>query len=124
MLEALQTAGLLDEFQAAKDVTLFVPYDAAWYKVGSIFDGMSVNDLRDLLRYHMVQGNVTYAAELENGGNNVYLNLTTMQGSSVAFTYDGAFWVNNNVLADRDDGFIANGNIIYVNGFVVFFFFF
>ncbi|KAK2074961.1 hypothetical protein P8C59_009127 [Phyllachora maydis] len=66
-LAALFAAGLVDEFAAARDVTIFAPRSAAFQAVAPALTALAPDDLRAVLRYHLVPGAVRPSARLTNG---------------------------------------------------------
>ncbi|KAM0506082.1 hypothetical protein D7B24_003290 [Verticillium nonalfalfae] len=66
-LGALYRAELVDEFAETANSTILAPHNAAWQRFGAGFESMGREELRRVLRYHLVPGRVLRAADLEDG---------------------------------------------------------
>ena len=120
LVEALYLTGMMNEIEVAKDITIFAPTDEAFHNVGSIFDGMDMDELKRILGYHIVLGNVTYAGTIAPMSSNWSISQTTLSGKNLDVTHlqsddpaakdwglraGGSYTVNS-------DYMIQNGNII------------
>lgn len=66
-LGALFATGLYDEvILPAKEVTIFAPTNAAFQKLASTLPALSKDELKSVLRYHIVPGQVSQIWELRN----------------------------------------------------------
>ncbi|WP_420456951.1 fasciclin domain-containing protein [Rubrivirga sp.] len=74
LVAAVQRAGLVDALNGPGPFTVFAPINAAW--TGNV-DAMSADDLRDVLQYHVVEGDFS-ASELTDG-----MNLVTLGGEDL-----------------------------------------
>ena len=74
---ALTKANLVTAVTEAEDVTVFAPTNEAFEKIASVAAGLSVEELTDVLTYHVVAGTVGYSTELESG------DIPTLNGASV-----------------------------------------
>ncbi|KAM0330160.1 hypothetical protein ACHAQA_004333 [Verticillium albo-atrum] len=66
-LGALYRAELVQEFAEAANSTILAPHNQAWQRFGSGFEAMGREELRRVLRYHLVPGRVLRAADLVDG---------------------------------------------------------
>ncbi|KAF3351917.1 hypothetical protein VDGD_03405 [Verticillium dahliae] len=66
-LGALYRAELVDEFAETANSTILAPHNAAWQRFGAGFESLGREELRRVLRYHLVPGRVLRAADLEDG---------------------------------------------------------
>ncbi|TDZ16302.1 Fasciclin-like arabinogalactan protein [Colletotrichum orbiculare MAFF 240422] len=66
-LGALYAAGVVEEFAGDEDVTIFAPRNAAFQQVASAMQGLGEEELRRVLRYHVVPGKVVGKSALANG---------------------------------------------------------
>ncbi|EEY20143.1 conserved hypothetical protein [Verticillium alfalfae VaMs.102] len=55
-LGALYRAELVDEFAETANSTILAPHNAAWQRFGAGFESMGREELRRVLRYHLVPG--------------------------------------------------------------------
>merc|ERR1712241_1302453 len=89
LVEALQTAGLVDALQGAGPFTVFAPTDAAFT---ALLDNLGVtkaellarDDLADILKYHVVSGSITSTdlAPMQD--------VITLEGSQLTVAKDGS----------------------------------
>ncbi|KAF2681745.1 hypothetical protein K458DRAFT_391695 [Lentithecium fluviatile CBS 122367] len=93
------------------------PKSPAFYNVGSIFNGMSLNTLRSIIEYHVLigDGNVTYQTVIERDTPDWTFPALTMSSRTVNVTHkyesDTRLLLDADV-PDGDDILIANGNLI------------
>lgn len=102
---ALREGGMADALDGdSTPLTVLVPNNAGFAAVGSLVADMTVEDLQLVLGYHVVQGQVLYAAALGDGEG-----VQTLQGGDVTFRReDGGVFVNGaRVLVE--DLLVANG---------------
>lgn len=90
LANALQATGLIDTLNTSGPYTVFAPTNAAFARLGN--PNLSTDELRNLLSYHVVAGDLA-PAQLARMGV-----VTTLQGQSLAFNGadDGGFEVNGN----------------------------
>lgn len=67
---ALDKANLTDVFNSQQDITMFVPSNEAWDRVGSVVSDMDEDELADIMGYHVLKvqgqsGKVFYSDLLE-----------------------------------------------------------
>lgn len=72
---ALKDSNIAAIVDDTKDITIFLPIDAAFQDVGSIFAKANSSELLDILEYHCIAGDVLYSPELHNSET-----LTTLGG--------------------------------------------
>merc|ERR1712151_157895 len=90
LVEALQTAGLVDALKGAGPFTVFAPTDAAFT---NLLDSLGVtkaellarDDLADILKYHVLPGSSVMSADLAAAQD-----VTTYEGSNLTVTKDGS----------------------------------
>merc|ERR1712194_864323 len=90
LVEALQTAGLVDALKGAGPFTVFAPTDAAFT---ALLDTLGVtkaellarDDLADILKYHVLSGSSVMSADLASTQD-----VTTLEGSELTVTKDGS----------------------------------
>merc|ERR1712216_885579 len=90
LVEALQTAGLVDALKGAGPFTVFAPTDAAFT---DLLDTLGVTkaellaraDLADILKYHVLSGSSVMSTDLAP-----MQDVTTLEGSKLTVTKDGS----------------------------------
>jgi uncharacterized surface protein with fasciclin (FAS1) repeats len=107
---ALRRAGTETPFNRAPDLTVFVPNNDAFNAIGSLIDGMAIEQLTTVLNYHVVQGKVLYSQLIAEGTQ------LTAEGASLNFRIlDGGLFVNGaRVVAS--DILVGNGVVHVVDG--------
>lgn len=97
----------------ARDVTLFVPNNVAFEKVGSTVTSIDEKSLSALLDYHIIvgEGGPFYTSSLNNG--TVY---TTLQGQNVTIWQAGNSNFVNSARMLQTDLLIANGVMHVIDG--------
>ena len=103
---ALYATGLVDEFAAQRDVTLFVPRAAAFQLLAGTLAALDKPALSRILRYHLVPGRVVQNAQLANG-----TVLKTAAGPDVRITR-----FNNNIYVGAAQ--VVQTDILVANGVV------
>jgi len=73
--------GLLDEFTSAKDVTIFAPQNSAFQALVSLLGRMSQDEIRPILRHHLVPNSIKHSWEFLNessvrAADNTPINIT------------------------------------------------
>lgn len=100
---AARQAELVAPLSAARDVTIFAPSNDAFSAVGSLVQNMTMEELADVLQYHVVPGRVAYSSMLMN------TTLQTMAGGNLTITVvDDDVFVNSAQVAVPDT-LVANG---------------
>jgi uncharacterized surface protein with fasciclin (FAS1) repeats len=98
-LGALEVVGFIDTneenneetLEDLQDFTVFIPSNAAFSAVASIFQDASIQTLRSVLNYHAVQGSVVFASDVVN------MTVKTMQGNDLTLSVgtDSTIYVDN-----------------------------
>nr|AIW00657.1 fasciclin [Shiraia sp. slf14] len=65
-LDLMSEAGLVEEFEALKDVTVFIPQNAALEKLLWLMKLLPKENLASVLKYHVVPNKVLYEAAVED----------------------------------------------------------
>ncbi|KAK0652650.1 FAS1 domain-containing protein [Cercophora newfieldiana] len=108
---ALQQSHLAKTLDQQSELTVFAPNNAAFEAIGSLIADMTADDLKNVLKYHVVEGQVLYSGMVTNGETQ-----GTMQGAKVTFREeDGELWVNGaKVLAANM--LMSNGVVHVIDG--------
>uniref|UniRef100_A0A0D6R2U8 FAS1 domain-containing protein n=1 Tax=Araucaria cunninghamii TaxID=56994 RepID=A0A0D6R2U8_ARACU len=89
-----------------RDVTIFVPNNAAFRAIGSALGNLTMEQVVSILEYHVVNGTVAYSTMLKN------MTVPTLQGNSVNITVHNASSVFvNNARVVLPNVLVANGVI-------------
>jgi uncharacterized surface protein with fasciclin (FAS1) repeats len=98
-LGALEAVGFIDTneenneetLEDLQDITVFIPNNAAFSAVASIFQDASIQTLRSTLNYHAIQGSVVFASDVAN------TTVKTMQGNDLTLSVgtDSTIYVDN-----------------------------
>ncbi|KAI9675308.1 MAG: hypothetical protein M1817_001211 [Caeruleum heppii] len=95
---AVAKAELSDSIENARDVTIFAPNNDAFTRIGSGLAGMSVEEVRNIIGYHVVNGTVNYSSMLQNN-----TQLQSLSGRPLTIYKGGnALYVNNAQLLQQD----------------------
>jgi uncharacterized surface protein with fasciclin (FAS1) repeats len=90
LLKALDKAGLAKEVEAMKDVTIFVPLNAAFDKASAALTSISVEEVAKVLKYHVVPS-VAFSTGLKDGQT-----LKTVQDGNLEIKISiGNVFINN-----------------------------
>lgn len=114
LVQAVVRAGLVDALSAPGPFTVFAPTNQAFANAGiTNVNEIPVDDLRDILLYHVVQGSVP-SPSVEAG------SVTTLGESPffVSADTEGGIWINGNTQVVETDIEAANG-IIHVLDYVL-----
>merc|ERR1712039_624775 len=104
-LGAAVNASVASTLLGAEDLTIFAPSNAAFQDIGSLVGNLTMDQLANILSYHVIEGTVAYSSDLSN------TSLTTLQGDDVEITIaDGAVMVNNAT--------VTNANILFAGGVI------
>ncbi|KAK0662119.1 FAS1 domain-containing protein [Cercophora samala] len=111
-LGALFATDLYDELIAgAKDVTIFAPTNAAFQKLASTLPTLSKEELKSVLRYHVVPGQVSQIWELKNASR-----LATAEGEhSIRILRHTNFIFADSAQVLQTDILVANGAVHLVD---------
>lgn len=104
---AANATNLLDTINDTPDITIFAPTNEAFNSVGDSLEGLSEEDLGNVLGYHVVTGTVGYSSTLENG-----TTLEASNGGTLEITIDanGTVFVNS--------ARVVTPNVLVANGVV------
>lgn len=102
----LDQAELTDAVDTAKDLTVFAPSNEAFQKIGSALPNLTMEQVADILQYHVVNGTVGYSSKLMNG-----TMLTAMNGEKLKITIEGSNVFVNSAKVVTPDVLVANGVI-------------
>merc|ERR1712054_220829 len=104
-LGAAENASVASTLLGAEDLTIFAPSNSAFQDIGSLTSNLTMDQLANILSYHVIEGTVAYSSDLSN------TSLTTLQGDDVEITIaDGAVMVNNAT--------VVNANILFAGGVI------
>merc|ERR1711988_867859 len=104
-LGAAQNASIAQTLLGAEDLTIFAPSNSAFQDIGSLLGNITMDQLANILSYHVIEGTVAYSSDLSN------TSLTTLQGDDVEITIaNGAVMVNNAT--------VTNANILFAGGVI------
>lgn len=125
-LGALYKTGLADEVMEAKDVTIFAPDNQAFQRTFGALNELSMDELRNVLAYHIVPDRVLYSHGLERRGQ-LATRATTGDGEAeqINLTISSAgnhLYIDSSAIQDPDI-MIANGAVhmhVFPNSFTTF----
>lgn len=90
-VDALHNTNLTATVDSTRDLTVFLPIDAAFQAIGSAVANISASNLAAILSYHVVNGTVAYSPSLTNG-----TMLTALNGEMLEVTVvNGTTFVNS-----------------------------
>jgi len=114
LADALTEAGLVTTLEGAGPFTVFAPTNAAFESAGvtseNNFGGLSSTALADVLRYHVVSGNIT-SSDLTTG------DVATVQGSNISI--DATALTVNGVSIQEPFDVTASNGVIHTIGAVL-----
>lgn len=110
--EALWVVNMTYEIESIQNITILAPSDSDFYNIGSIFDGMSKDDLRRLLSYHILMNNITYIDNRLSLQDSSW-SAPTLAGKHVNVTFGGRSF--DSVARQSSNNWITNGNIISIS---------
>jgi uncharacterized surface protein with fasciclin (FAS1) repeats len=87
-----------------KGITVFIPNNAAFLSIASLFQNSSTETLRNVLGYHAIQGSVVFSDTITN------TTVKTVQGSDLSLS------VGNNGTIYVDNARVIVPNILLSNG--------
>merc|ERR1712003_412046 len=104
-LGAASNASVASTLLGAEDLTIFAPSNAAFQDIGTLTGNLTMDQLANILSYHVIEGTVAYSSDLSN------TPLTTLQGDDVQITIaNGSVMVNNAT--------VTNANILFAGGVI------
>jgi uncharacterized surface protein with fasciclin (FAS1) repeats len=109
---ALNDTNLIEAVDTTPDVTIFAPSNQAFQDIGSALANLSVEDISNILTYHVINGTIGYSSGLENG-----TTLTTLNGQNLTITVgdEGRIFVNS-ARVTVADVIVANGIVHVIDG--------
>jgi uncharacterized surface protein with fasciclin (FAS1) repeats len=101
LVSALQTAGLVDALKAEGPFTVFAPSDEAFAKLpDGTLEGLSVEELTNILLYHVVPAKVMAADAIALDGQKAD---TFLEGKQIAIAVkDGKVMINDATVVTAD----------------------
>merc|ERR1712070_171980 len=104
-LGAAENASIASTLLGAEDLTIFAPSNSAFQDIGSLVGNLTMEQLANILSYHVINGTVAYSSDLSN------TSLPTLEGSDVQITIsNGSVMVNNAT--------VTNANILFAGGVI------
>lgn len=109
---ALEAADLTDTVNSLTNITVFVPNNAAFSAIASVFGDLSTEMLGEILQYHVVAGTVAYSTGLSN------MTVESAEGTELRITVtdDGVFV--NEAKVVLPDVLISNGVVHVIDRYV------
>lgn len=111
---AMTKAQLNDELDNTRDVTVFAPSNAAFQKIGSSLANMTVEELGQVMRYHIVNGTVWHSSSLTNN-----TQLQTAQGNKLTVRTAGNSVYVNSAQVIQQDLLLSNGILHVIDKYVL-----
>ncbi|KAH9844993.1 Fasciclin-domain-containing protein [Teratosphaeria destructans] len=103
LLESIKATGLTETIDEGTDLTIFAPTNAAFRDLGTSLNGLSKDEIANILKYHVIVGKIGYSSELVNG------SFPTLQGASVTITTTGGKVYVNAAEVVIPDLLVSNG---------------
>ncbi|KAF2766941.1 beta-Ig-H3/fasciclin, partial [Teratosphaeria nubilosa] len=90
LADSLKVTGLVETLDTACDLTIFAPDNAAFRDLGTSLNGLSNDQIADILKYHVIVGTIGYSSILTNA------SFPTLLGPPVTITVraNGKVFVN------------------------------
>ncbi|KAL9598981.1 MAG: hypothetical protein Q9219_004164 [cf. Caloplaca sp. 3 TL-2023] len=111
---AVENASLADYVNTHKDLTLFVPQNAAFQVLGGTLESMPASQLQRILDYHIVNSStVGYSSSLPNG-----TVLRTRNGQNLTITFASNSLFVNQARVLQQDLLLANGVMHVIDNFL------
>ncbi|KAI9056182.1 hypothetical protein LZ554_001110 [Drepanopeziza brunnea f. sp. 'monogermtubi'] len=123
---ALYQTSQLRNFTDTPNYTIFAPANSAFQALGSAISNLTVEDLRSVIDFHVLQNQVTFSTALKNGttwptkqgenltvhrsGNNVYIGSAQLLTSDILLA-NGVLHVIDNVLNPQRPGALPNPDL-------------
>ncbi|KAL8344238.1 hypothetical protein RB601_004665 [Gaeumannomyces tritici] len=105
---AMRRASVANRIDTRRDVTMFVPSNEAFNRIGSLESSLSTEQLASIMNYHVVDGQLPlYSAQLRNQSVN------TLNGAQLTFTNNsGVMFVNGARIVQPN--VLTNNGVMYV----------
>lgn len=100
---ALTAANLANTVDNTRDLTVFIPNNAAFQRIGGNLANLSMEQLSSILTYHVVPA-LGYSTGLTNG-----TRLPTLNGANLTITLEGGNVYVNNARVIRPNVLVRNG---------------
>ncbi|KAK4452198.1 FAS1 domain-containing protein [Podospora aff. communis PSN243] len=110
-LETLHATGLAENLASARDVTILAPHNAAFQHHAGTLHETTHDDLKRILRYHIIPGAVLHSWEFQNGS---YL-ASAEENKSMTITRVGNWIFANSAQFLQTDILISNGIVHMVD---------
>lgn len=104
---AIQTLELGDAVDNTEDVTIFLPNNAAFSRIGGNLANLTTEELTNILQYHVVAGQVLYSTDIMNCSSVATLS----EGGNITVTLEGSDVYVNSARVIRPNVLVANGVI-------------
>lgn len=115
LVTAVTAADLVEALKWEGPLTVFAPTNSAFDAlpdgtVDTLLEPENNDELTSVLTYHVVPGMYT-SSDLEDG-----LELTTLQGDTITFSYNGDVWMVNGAVIEIADAISTNGVTHSIDG--------
>lgn len=101
---ALTNLSLATTVDDTQDVTCFIPDNAAFQAIGGNLANLSMSDLRSILEYHVVAGQVLYSTDLMND-----TMVSTLNGKNLTVYLEGSSVYVDNARVVLPNVLVRNG---------------
>ena len=109
---ALRRADIEAPLNQASDVTVFAPTNDAFNAIGSSVNGMTLEQLTNMLNYHVIPGKVLYSQLMATPGSEA-----TQEGGNLNFRTEGGELFVNGAKVVAADVLVGNGVVHVVDGY-------
>ncbi len=109
---ALRRADIETPLNLASDVTVFAPTNDAFNAIGSTVNSMTLQQLTNVLNYHVIPGKVLYSQMMATPGSEA-----TQEGGNLNFRTDGGQLFVNGAKVIAADMLVGNGVVHVVDGY-------
>ena len=109
---ALRRADIEAPLNQASDVTVFAPTNDAFNAIGSSVNGMTLEQLTNMLNYHVIPGKVLYSQLMATPGSEA-----TQEGGNLNFRTEGSELFVNGAKVVAADVLVGNGVVHVVDGY-------
>lgn len=113
LAEALTAADLIDTLRSDGLFTVFAPTDEAFEAVASVTEGLTTEQLTDVLLYHVLEGEVDAAAVVG------LTSATTVQGEDITIDVSNGVVLNGNATVTVTDVVASNGLIHVIDAVIL-----
>ncbi|MCO4768885.1 MAG: fasciclin domain-containing protein [Deltaproteobacteria bacterium] len=113
LANAVTAVGLVDTLRGEGPFTVFAPTDAAFEAVASVTEGLTDQQLTEVLLYHVVSGEVDAAAVVG------LTSATTVQGEDISIDASNGVVLNGNATVTTTDVEASNGIIHIIDAVIL-----